>query len=78
MAAAIPLDPFQQSWRDADEYPLNLIRPGSNNGSLQAHRNLLVANQSDLFYTESEVVVIEFNRDGQNQGMFDRNHLNAG
>jgi hypothetical protein len=59
---------FEDSWNRAEEYPLNVLRFGSNIGSLRAHKTLLETNAPDLFYSESRVVVLEFEKDGTRPG----------
>jgi len=59
MAAAESTKKFITAYSRANKYPLNLPSYGSNNGSLLAHRNLLLENAPYLFHPISEVPVLE-------------------
>lgn len=64
---------FIDSWRSANTYPLNLIKLGSNTGSLRALKTLIDANATNLFRSESKVITLDFVKDGERKGISIRN-----
>ena len=59
MAMSESTKKFVAAYIKADRYPLNLPLYGSNNGSLLAHRNLLLENAPYLFHQISKIPVLE-------------------
>jgi len=59
MAATESTKKFIAAYSRSDKYPLNLPQYGSNNGSLLAHRKLLLENAPYLFHPISKIPILE-------------------
>jgi len=53
---------FYGSWQAAQDYPLNLVLETSNNGALEAKRDLLRSIAPELFNEDNELAVVEVKR----------------